>query len=152
MSRKLVWVWTRVINLCPWSGWIPARDQELRQCPPWTKNIRQRNMPIRLFVLPSFHRAAAQSELSQLRWNSGTVGKEALNLSSSLEHHEALLIIKLIFTQHRGTQFGLNLVNALLKVSKLQIAHKELSDNAELLIAFSAFCICKYYWQHKPHQ
>lgn len=59
-------IMTRVVNLRPWSGWIPALGQELRQWPPWLKNTRQRNMPIRLFVLPSFHRAAAQSELSQL--------------------------------------------------------------------------------------
>lgn len=46
---------------------------------------------------------------SQLGLKQWTAGKEALNLSSSLEHHEASLLIKLIFTQHtRGAQFGLN--------------------------------------------
>lgn len=54
---------TRVVNLCSWSGWIAALGQEIRQCPPRLKNTRQRNMPIRLFVLPSFHGVAAQSEL-----------------------------------------------------------------------------------------
>lgn len=43
-------------------------------------------MPIRLFVLPSFHPAAAQSDLSQLEVKQWTAGTEALNHSSSLEH------------------------------------------------------------------
>lgn len=89
MSRKLVWVRTRtrVVNLCPWSGWIPALGQELRQCPLWPMRIRQRNMPIRLFVLPSFHRAEIQSELSQLglkEWDSWEKSPEPQQLPEAL--------------------------------------------------------------------
>lgn len=47
-------------------------------------------MTIRLCVLPSFHPATVQSELSQLEMKQWMAGKEALNLSSSPEHREAL--------------------------------------------------------------
>ena len=61
----------------------------LRQCPRWPWRIRRRNMPIRLFVLPSFHPEAVQSDLSQLEVKRWTAGKEALNHSSSLEHRQS---------------------------------------------------------------
>lgn len=43
-------------------------------------------MPIRLFVLPSFHPATIQSDLRQLEVKQWRAGKKALNHSSSLEH------------------------------------------------------------------
>lgn len=58
LSLSGLWTRTHVVNLCLWSGWRTPSGQMLRQSSHWPRRIRRRNMPIRLFVLPSFHSAA----------------------------------------------------------------------------------------------
>lgn len=89
-------------------------------------------MPIRLFVLPSFHSEAVQSDLSQLEVKRWTAGKEALNHSSSLEHRQSPVrpckSLNSFSPRERGTKNGSkdHLGSTWLKfdpkVSKLQIS------------------------------
>lgn len=53
------------------------------------RRTRRRNMPIRLFVLPSFHPATIQWDVSQLEVKPWRAGKEALNHSSSPKHQHS---------------------------------------------------------------
>ncbi len=153
-SLSGLWTGTHVVNLCLWSGWGTASGQMLRQCSRWPRRIRRRNMPIRLFVLPFFHPAAVQSDLSQLEVKQWMAGKEALNHSSSPEHRSNPVrpcksLNSFSPRRKRGTENGSkdHLGSACLKfdqkVSKLQIALTWQNENAEVVALW-------FQWKCKP--